>query len=63
MKAFLRTLILTIQAFSFPAFLSGTNLKLNNITITPKMFKFMTQFDSCEASSPDCIPVVVPKNF
>ena len=40
-----------------------TNLKLDNIYITPKMFrKVITNLDSSKASGPDCIPVVVLKN-
>ena len=42
---------------------STTNLKLHNISVTPKMVKkAITNFDSSEASGPDCIPVVVLKN-
>ena len=44
-------------------FPSRTNLKLHNISITPKMVKkVITNFDSSKASGPDCIPVVVLKN-
>ena len=40
-----------------------TNLKLDNIYITPKMFrKVITNLDSSKPSGPDCIPVVVLKN-
>ena len=40
-----------------------TNLKLHNISITPKMVKkVITNLDSSKASGPDCIPVVVLKN-
>ena len=43
-------------------FHSRANLKLHNISITPKMVKtFIMNFDSSKASSPDCIPVVVLK--
>ena len=39
------------------------NLKLHNISITPKMIKkVITNLDSSKASGPDCIPVVVLKN-
>ena len=42
---------------------SRTNLKLRNISITPKMIKkVITNLDSSKASGPDCIPVVVLKN-
>ena len=48
---------------SLPAFPSRTNLKLRNISITPKMVKkVITNLDSSKASGPDCIPVVVLKN-
>ena len=48
---------------SLPAFPSRTNLKLHNISITPKMVKkVIMSLDSSKASGPDCIPVVVLKN-
>ena len=48
---------------SLPVFPSRTNLKLHNISITPKMVKkFITNLYSSKASGPDCIPVVVLKN-
>ena len=44
-------------------FSSRTNLKLHNISVTPKMVKkVITNLDSSKASGPDCIPVVVLKN-
>ena len=43
-----------------PAFPSRTNLKLHNISLTPKML--IMNLDSSQASGPDCIPVVVLKN-
>ena len=46
-----------------PVFPFVTNLKLN-ISVTPKMVKKgIMNFDSPKVSSPDCIPVVVLKNF
>ena len=46
-----------------PVFPSKTNLKLHNISITPKMVKnVIMNLDSSKASGPDCIPVVVLKN-
>ena len=49
------------SGISLPVFPSRTNLKLHNISITPKMVKkVITNLDS--ASGPDCIPVVVLKN-
>ena len=48
---------------SLPIFPSRTNLKLHNISVTPKMVKkFITNRDSSKASGPDCISVVVLKN-
>ena len=48
---------------SLPVFPSRTNLKLHNISITPKMVKkVITNLDSSKASGPDCVPVVVLKN-
>ena len=48
---------------SLPVFPSRTNLKLHNISVTPKMVKkVITNLDSSKASGPDCIPVVVLKN-
>ena len=47
-----------------PVFPSRTNLKLHNISITPKTVKkIITNLDSSKASGPDCIPVVNLKNF
>ena len=46
-----------------PVFPSRTNMKLHNISVTPKMvIKVITNIDSSNASGPDCIPVVVLKN-
>ena len=48
---------------SLPAFPSITNLKLHNISVTPKILeKVVTNLDSLKVSGPDCIPVVVLKN-
>ena len=48
---------------SLPAFASRTNLKLRNISVTPKMVrKVVINLDLSKASGPDCIPVVVLKN-
>ena len=63
LKIFLRTLILITQVISLPAFPSGTNLKLHNISATLKMVKkIIVSLDSSKVSGPDCIPVVVLKN-
>ena len=51
------------SGISLPVFPSSTNMKLHNISITPKMVKnVITNLDSSKASSPECIPVVVLKN-
>ena len=48
---------------SFPVFHSRTNLKLHNISVTPKMVrKVVMNLDLSKASGPDYIPVVVLKN-
>ena len=47
---------------SFPVFASGTNLKLHNISVTPKIVKkFITNLDSSTVFGPECIPVVALK--
>ena len=51
------------SGISLPVFHSRTNLKLHNISVTPKMVKkVITNLDLSRASGPDCIPVVVLKN-
>ena len=51
------------SGISLPVFPSGTNLKLDNISVTSKMVKkVITNLDSSNALGPGCIPVVVPKN-
>ena len=46
---------------SLPVFPSKTNLKLRNISVTPKMIKkVITNFNLSKAFEPDYIPVVVP---
>ena len=48
---------------SLPVFPSRTNLKLHNISVTPKMVgKAVMILDLSKASRPDCIPVVVLKS-
>ena len=48
---------------SLPVFPSRTNLKLHDISVTPKMVrKVIMNLDLSKASGPDCIPVVVLKN-
>ena len=60
LKAFLRTLTLMTQVSPYLFFLSGTNLKLHNISSSPRWLKM--NLDLSKASGPDCIPVVVLKN-
>ena len=48
---------------SLPVFPSITNLKLHNISVTPKMVrKVVMNLDLSKASGPDCVPVVFLKN-
>ena len=62
LKTFLRT-NLDDSGISLPVFPSRTNLKLYNISVTPKMVKkVIMNLDLLKASGPDCIPVVVLKN-
>ena len=51
------------SGISLPVFPSGTNLKLHNISVTPKMVKkVIMNLNLSKASGCDCIPVVVLKN-
>ena len=51
------------SGISLPVFPSKNNLKLHNISVTPKMVKkVITNFDLSKAFGPTCIPVVVLKN-
>ena len=51
------------SGISLPVFPSRTNLKLHNISVTPKMVRtVIMNLDLSKASGPDCIPVVVLKN-
>ena len=51
------------SGISLPVFPSRTNLKLHNVSVTPKMVKkVITNPDLSKASDHDCIPVVVLKN-
>ena len=62
-KNFSKNSNLDDSGISLPVFPSRTNLKLHNISITPKMVKkVITNLDSSKASAPDCIPVVILKN-
>ena len=62
-KNFSKNSNLDDSGISLPVFPSRTNLKLHNISITPKMVKkVIMNLDSSKVSGPDCIPVVVLKN-
>ena len=51
------------SGISLPVFPSKTNLKLHNISVTPKMVREVVKtLDLSKASDPDYIPVVVLKN-
>ena len=51
------------SGISLPVFPSRTNLKLHNISVTPKMVrKVVMNLDLSKASGPNCISVVVLKN-
>ena len=62
-KTFSKNSNLDGSGISLPVFPSRINLKLHNISITSKVKKFTTNLDSSKASGPDCIPVVVLKNW
>ena len=52
------------SGISLPVFLSRTNLKLYNISVTPRMVKkVITNLDLSKESGPDSIPVLVLKNY
>ena len=62
-KNFSKNSNLDDSVISLPIFPSRTNLKLHNISITPKMVKkVIMSLDSSKAPGLDCIPVVVLKN-
>ena len=62
-KRFPKNSNLDDSGISLPSFPSRTNLKLHNISVTPKMVKkVIMNLDLSKASGPDCIPVVVLKN-
>ena len=51
------------SGISLPVSPSRTNLKLHNISVTPKMVKkVITNLDLSKAAGPDYIPKVVLKN-
>ena len=52
-----------LSSISLPVCSLRTNLKLHNISITPKIVKkVIANLDSSKASGPDCIPVMVLKS-
>ena len=52
------------SGISLPVFPSRTNLKLHNISIAPKIVKkVIMNLDLSKTSGPDCIPVMVLKNY
>ena len=63
-KNFSKNSYIDHSGISLPVFLSRTNLKLHNISVTPKMVnKIIRNLDLSKASGPNCIPVVVLKNW
>ena len=51
------------SGISLPVSPSRNNLKLHNISVTPKTVRnIIMNLDLSKASGPDCIPVVVLKN-
>ena len=62
-KNFSRNFNLDDSGISLPVLPSRTNLKLHNISITPKMVKnVIINLDLSKASGPECIPVVILKS-
>ena len=62
-KNFSKNFNLDDFGISLPVFSSRTNLKLRNISVTPKIVeKVITNLDSSRVFGPDRIPVVVLKN-
>ena len=62
-KNFSKNSNLDDSGISVSIFRSGTNLKLHNISVTPKMVKkVILNLDSSNAPGPDVVPVVVLKN-
>ena len=63
-KNFSKNSNLDDSGISLPSFPSRTNLKLHNISVSPKMLKkVIMNLVSSKAPSLDCIPVVVLKNY
>ena len=54
---------LEYSGISFLVFVSGTNLKLHDFSVTPKMVKkVLMNLDLSKIFGLDCVPVVVLKN-
>ena len=63
-ESFSRNSTLYDSGISLPVFPSRTNLKPHNISVTPNIVKkVISNVDLSKASGPDCIPVMVLKNF
>ena len=59
-KIFFKTSNLYDSGISLPVFPSRNNLKLHNISVTPKIVqKVIRNLDSLKTSGPECIPVVI----
>ena len=63
-KNFPRNSNLDDSGISLPVFFFRMNLKLHNISVSPKLVTkgYNVNLDSSKVSSPDCISVVVLKN-
>ena len=62
-KNFSKSSNLDDSGIYLPVFPSRTNLKLHNISVTPKMVKeVIMNIGLSKTSGPDCISVVVLKN-
>ena len=62
-KNFTKNSNLDDSGISLPGFPSRTNLKLPNVSVTPRMVKkVIANLDLSKASGSDCIPLVVQKN-
>ena len=62
-KSFFKNSYLDDSGISLPVFSSRSNLKLHNISVTPKMVKkVIKNLDSSKRSGPDCISVVFLKD-
>ena len=62
-KNFSKNSNLDDSVISLPVFPSRSNLKLHNISVTPKIVKkLIMNLDLSKASGPDFVPVVVLKN-